>query len=236
MKHFVICENDCLVEGMTKEEVISAIATATGYVPTGEEEAVISQIINQNKGKGVKIWFGTRVEYNALAEKDENTIYHITDDKTAVEAYNKAVEAEEIARASEEIATGAEAKAETAQTTADDAIARLVDMGGKLLWKNASPTSDFGLQDITLSNAYTHYAIFSDDACSNNITIVSLGNRGNMIGFYTEGSARNIQRNVYLNTDGVLRVFDCNRRDTYGGNAIATNNHLIPVAVYGFNL
>lgn len=91
-KYFVLCEDDCKFEGMTKEQTIAAIAEATGNVPQSIDEAFISQIVNQNGGS-LKLWRGTRAEYNALPEKDEaGTIYHITDDKTAQEAWNKAAE------------------------------------------------------------------------------------------------------------------------------------------------
>lgn len=89
-KYYVICEDDCKVEGMTKEQTIAAIAEATGNVPQSIDEAFISQLVNQKDGSSVKVWKGTRAEYNALTEKDAGTIYHITDDKTGQDAYNLA--------------------------------------------------------------------------------------------------------------------------------------------------
>lgn len=39
------------------------------------------QLINQNPNENpVKVWTGTRAEYNAIATKNPDTIYHITDD------------------------------------------------------------------------------------------------------------------------------------------------------------
>ena len=94
-KHYVICENDCLVEAYTAEEVTALIQSATGYTPTGNEKAVISQIINQNSGgESVKIWLGTRAEYNALPQTDANTIYHIVDDMTPNAVYDYMVDLE----------------------------------------------------------------------------------------------------------------------------------------------
>ena len=117
-KYFVLCEDDCKFEGMTKEQILAAIAEATGNTPQGIDEAFISQIVNQNNGSSLKIWMGTRAEYNALTEKDAGTVYHITDDKTPQEAWNKAAAAEATAQAAEEIATGAETKVNNAMPKA----------------------------------------------------------------------------------------------------------------------
>lgn len=98
-KHYVICENDCLVEALTAEEVTALIQKATGYTPTGEEKAVISEIVNQNKNnESVKFWVGTRAEYNAVRTKDKATIYHITDDVTAWDAYEMAIRLDNLFR------------------------------------------------------------------------------------------------------------------------------------------
>lgn len=96
LKHFVICENDCKIEGMTKEQIIAAIAEATGNTPTLAGDAFITQIVNQNGGN-LKLWRGTNAQYNAI-EHEADTYYIITDSKTADEAYNKALEAEAAAR------------------------------------------------------------------------------------------------------------------------------------------
>lgn len=41
------------------------------------------QVVNQNSNENpVKVWTGTRAEYNAIATKNPDTIYHITDDNS----------------------------------------------------------------------------------------------------------------------------------------------------------
>ncbi len=93
-KNYVICENDCLVEGMSKEQTLAAIEQATGVIVSGDEDVQFNMITNQNNGKGIKVWSGTRAEYNALEQPNvENVIYHITDDKTGAEAYEVAINA-----------------------------------------------------------------------------------------------------------------------------------------------
>lgn len=79
-RYFVLCEDNCRFEAMTKEQIYAAIAEATGHTPTPVDEAFITKIKDQNTGKDVKFWVGTNAEYNAVETKDEDTIYIITDE------------------------------------------------------------------------------------------------------------------------------------------------------------
>jgi hypothetical protein len=84
-KYYVLCDNNCKFESMTKEQIITAIAEATGATPTNIDDAFITKIKEQNKGVAVKVWIGTTAEYNAIAEKDAYTVYIKTDDTRAAE-------------------------------------------------------------------------------------------------------------------------------------------------------
>ena len=92
MKHYVLCENECLVEGMTREEILSAIADATGKAAIPVSEAFVSMIVNQNDLSNLKLWRGTKAEYNRVTPKASDTVYIITDEtpemvaKTVAEA------------------------------------------------------------------------------------------------------------------------------------------------------
>lgn len=78
--YFCFCDSNCKFETMTKEQILAAIAEATGYTSVNVDDAFISKIKEQNKGGSVTIWRGTTAEYNALEERDENCIYIKTDD------------------------------------------------------------------------------------------------------------------------------------------------------------
>lgn len=78
--YYVICSDKCMFEGMTKEQIITAIAEATGATPTSIDDAFITKIKEQNKNGIIKFWRGTVAEYNAIAEKDADTLYIKTDD------------------------------------------------------------------------------------------------------------------------------------------------------------
>lgn len=81
-KFYLICDDDCKYEGMTKEQIFAAIAEATGNVPNGVDDAFISSVVNQNSGGAIKLWMGTTAEYNILKNAgnlDEDTYYIRTD-------------------------------------------------------------------------------------------------------------------------------------------------------------
>lgn len=89
-KFYVICEDNCKFESMTKEQIIAAIAEATGNTPTDIDAAFISKILEQNANKPVKIWVGTQAEFNALIVKDPDTLYIYND--TSIEDLQAALE------------------------------------------------------------------------------------------------------------------------------------------------
>lgn len=76
----LIDEKHCLHEGMTREQIINAIAEATGVTPQNVDDGFISTVVETNRGSSIHIWKGTASEYAALETHDANTLYVITDD------------------------------------------------------------------------------------------------------------------------------------------------------------
>jgi hypothetical protein len=79
-KYYVLCRDNCKFEGMTKEQIIAAIAEATGNTPTNIDDAFITKLLDQNKNAAMRLWVGTEAEYNAVVASggiDINTIYCI---------------------------------------------------------------------------------------------------------------------------------------------------------------
>lgn len=62
-------------------DLYSALLYLTGPAGTqglkGEAGEPGQNIINQNGGQPLKYWAGTKAQYDAIANKDENTIYDI---------------------------------------------------------------------------------------------------------------------------------------------------------------
>lgn len=75
--------SDSLYEGMTKEDIYTAIEQATGGTIGDLDDGFITIWKEQNKGVGIKLWVGTTAEYNALDPKPDNVLYIKTDDTTA---------------------------------------------------------------------------------------------------------------------------------------------------------
>ena len=89
-KYYVLSESNCKFESMTKEQIIAAIAEATGNTPTDVDAAFITKVKEQNKNADMRIWVGSEAEYNAIVAngtKDANTIYCISTNGDAVLNY-----------------------------------------------------------------------------------------------------------------------------------------------------
>lgn len=78
--YYVICDDNCRFEGMTKEQILTAITQA---VEQGEihdvDTGFVTTIKEQNAQKPLKFWVGTQAQYNAISAPEENTLYLITD-------------------------------------------------------------------------------------------------------------------------------------------------------------
>lgn len=89
--YYVLCDDNCKFEGMTKEQIFEAIAEATGNTPVNIDDAFITKIKEQNSNIALKFWIGTQAEYNALESHIEDCFY-ITTDETDFERLEREVE------------------------------------------------------------------------------------------------------------------------------------------------
>ena len=80
--YFCFGDDDCKFETLNKEQIIAAIAEATGNTVTDVDSAFITKVKEQNKNAELKFWVGTVAEYNALETKDESCLYILTNDTT----------------------------------------------------------------------------------------------------------------------------------------------------------
>ena len=78
-KYYVISLGNNLDESMTKEQIVAAIAEATGETPTHVDDAFITKLKEQNRNNNLKVWVGTQAEYNAITTPANDTLYVITD-------------------------------------------------------------------------------------------------------------------------------------------------------------
>lgn len=66
-KFYVVCDDDCRYEGMTREQILTAIEQAVeqGYV-SDPDGAVFTRIKELREGASTRLWVGTEAQFNAL--------------------------------------------------------------------------------------------------------------------------------------------------------------------------
>lgn len=78
--YYVLCDDNCRFESMTKEQILAAITDA---VESGEihdvDTGFVTKIKEMNKNRQLKFWVGTQAEYNQLEEIEQNVMYLISD-------------------------------------------------------------------------------------------------------------------------------------------------------------
>ena len=87
----VVRNDGVFIEGMTKEQIIAAIAEATGVAVSDIDSAFITKIKEINHQNAVRIWMGTNAEYNAITEKSDDVLYVITDDTFVEDTSNELI-------------------------------------------------------------------------------------------------------------------------------------------------
>lgn len=97
--YYVRGDSKSLFEGMTKEEILTAIVQAIQSGTIGDvDTGFITRLKEINKGQAFRIWLGTSAEYNALVEAGEteiNVLYIKTDDTSAANVSNALASAAE---------------------------------------------------------------------------------------------------------------------------------------------
>lgn len=79
--YYVIADDNCKFESMTKEQILAAITQAVeGHSISDVDTGFVTTIKERNKNIGLKFWIGTTAEYNAIAQKEENCFYILSDD------------------------------------------------------------------------------------------------------------------------------------------------------------
>lgn len=80
-KYYCYCDSNCKFETMTKEQILAAIANAISTGSVGDcDTGFVTKIKETNSGSYVTFWVGTQAQYNAIATKEQNCMYIITDD------------------------------------------------------------------------------------------------------------------------------------------------------------
>lgn len=83
--YYVLCDDNCRFESMTKEQILAAITQAVEGHEIGDvDTGFVTTLKEQNKNTGLKFWVGTQAQYNALETKEPNCFYIITDEEDLI--------------------------------------------------------------------------------------------------------------------------------------------------------
>ena len=92
--YYCISEDNCKFPSMTSEQILAAIAEATGNTPRSVDNAFVTKLKEMNSGGNLTVWIGTSAEYAAIVAADAlvpNRLYITTDD-TFESGVNEAIE------------------------------------------------------------------------------------------------------------------------------------------------
>lgn len=143
MKYYVFCDNDCKYEGMTKEQIIAAIAEATGNTPTDIDSAFISKIKESNNNSSLSFWFGTESEFNALGVSAEKYRLSVSaNGKVYIVPDNRDDSAVNVANEAKEIANNAKTKANAALARTGGTMSGAINMGSNKITNVSTPTNN----------------------------------------------------------------------------------------------
>lgn len=81
--YYVLCDDNCKFPGMTREQVLAAIAEATGNTVENVDDAFITKVREVNSNGNLRFWVGTTAEYNAIVaagKVEKGCFYILTDD------------------------------------------------------------------------------------------------------------------------------------------------------------
>lgn len=82
-KYYVICEDNCKFEGMTKEQICAAIYNAVNDGSIGDIDAGFITTIKTINGNPLKFFVGTQNEYERLNEDQRENLFAVITNDTA---------------------------------------------------------------------------------------------------------------------------------------------------------
>lgn len=79
--YYVISDDNCKFESMTKEQILAAITQAVEtHEITDVDTGFVTTLQERNRSNGLKFWVGSTAQYNAITTKEENCFYILMDD------------------------------------------------------------------------------------------------------------------------------------------------------------
>ena len=154
---YVLCDQNCKFESMTKEQIFTAIMQAVNDGTIGDIDTGFITTIKTINGLAARFFVGTQADYNALHPSEKRNLFKIITDDTTIDGINQACE--DIINAKNEILSivaqlengtikvGSAQSADEAKTLVNNGLTfgrRLVwesTTGGKLVPNDGSETT-----------------------------------------------------------------------------------------------
>jgi hypothetical protein len=95
---FVFCENNCRYEGMTKEQILAAIAQAVETGTVGNCDTGFITTVKTINGRGLKFFVGTQAEYDGLSKTQKDGVFALITNDTTKDGLLRAIEDLQIAQ------------------------------------------------------------------------------------------------------------------------------------------
>ena len=92
-KVYVICDQKCLYESMTKEQILAAIAQAVTEGTVGDFDTGFIQTIKTINGLPLRFFVGSQNEYDALTAEQKQDLYAIITDDGTHDGFSAAIKA-----------------------------------------------------------------------------------------------------------------------------------------------
>lgn len=91
-KYYVLCEQNCKFESMTKEQILTAIMNAVNEGEIGDIDAGFITAVKTINGHTLKFFIGTQAEYEALSADEKKDLHAIITNDTTIESIEAALE------------------------------------------------------------------------------------------------------------------------------------------------
>lgn len=91
-KVYVICDQKCLYEGMTKEQILAAITQAVNEGTIGDCDTGFIQTVKTINGLPLRFFVGEQHEYDALTDEEKENLFAIITNDTTFDGINECIE------------------------------------------------------------------------------------------------------------------------------------------------
>lgn len=115
---YVICDQNCKFEGMTKEQIYTAIMQAVNEGTIGNIDAGFITTIKTINGTPLKFFVGEQAEYDALTDEDKKDLFAIITNDTTKDGILQAIK---------DLETAAKENAEATARIINAPVARAVN-------------------------------------------------------------------------------------------------------------